>query len=103
MDIDDTRAILGTRLPKAKETMETQLIELLEEFSVENKQYSNSNVNFGRHQILDFVRDLLEKSQQNFLTKEVFILFSANIRGTMSSVCYYVLLLLYRVHVHVHV
>ncbi len=86
LDLDDTRAILSNRLPKAKEMMETQLLELMEEFSVVNKQYSNSNVNFGRHQILDFVRHLVEKAQQNRLSKEVFILFSENIRGTMSSV-----------------
>ncbi len=66
--------------------METQLIGLLEEFSVDDKQSSDSNVNFGRHQILDFVRDLVEKSQQNYLSKDVFILFSENIRGAVSSV-----------------
>ena len=86
LDLDDTQAILGNRLPKAKETMEAQLISLLEEYSVENKQYSDSNVNFGRHQILDFVRDLVDKSQQNFLNKEVFILLSENIRGAVQSV-----------------
>ena len=66
--------------------METQLIGLLEEFSVDDKQSSDSNVNFGRHQILDFVRDLVEKSQQNYLSKDVFILFSENIWGAVSSV-----------------
>ena len=66
--------------------METQLLGLLEEFSVENKQYSDSNVNFGRHQVLDFVRDLVDKSQQNYLSKDMFILFSENIRGAVSSV-----------------
>lgn len=86
LDIDDTQAILGNRLPKAKETMESQLTALIEEFSAENKQYSDSNVNFGRHQILDFVRDLLDRSRLNSLSKESFIVFSENIRGVVSSV-----------------
>ena len=86
LDLDDTQAILGNRLPKAKDAMEAQLIGLLDEFSGENKQFSDSNVNFGRQQILDFVRDLLEKSQQNYLSKDVFIVFSENIRGAVTSV-----------------
>lgn len=88
LDLDDTQAILGNRLPKAKEAMETQLATLIEEFSTENKQYSDSNVNFGRHQILDFVRDLLDKSRVNSLSKDSFIVFSENIRGVVSSVSY---------------
>ena len=88
LDLDDTKAILTNRLPKAKEMMETQLVAVLEEYSETNKQYSDSNVNFGRHQILDFSRDLLEKSQQsiNNLTRDCFILFSENVRVAVSQV-----------------
>ena len=86
MDVDDTLVLVNDRLPKAKEMMENQLTLLLEEFSKSNRHSADSNVNFGRHQILDFARDLLEKSKMDNLSKDQLFSFSGNIRTTVSEV-----------------
>ena len=67
--------------------METQLTSFLTEFCETDQQYSDSNVNFGRHQILDFTKELLDKSQQNRLSRDVFYIFSENVSHAVSEVC----------------
>ena len=66
--------------------MESQLVNFMSEFSETNRQFSDSNVNFARHQILEFARELLYKSQNESLNKEVFINFSENVLHAVTNV-----------------
>ena len=86
MDLDDTQIIFREKFPRAKAEMEAQLTTFLNEFSESNCQFSDSIVNFGRQQILEFARELLYKSQTEHLNKEVFIVFSENILQTVTKV-----------------
>ena len=43
-------------------------------------------MNFGRHQILECARELLEKSQQGALGKDSFIQISDNLEQTLADV-----------------
>ena len=86
LDIDDTKAIFRNKFPRAKADMEAQLKDFLHEFSEANKQLSDSNVNFGIHQVLEFTRELLENSEQDLLKKETFIVFSENVLHTVNEV-----------------
>ena len=86
MDLDDTHAIFKTKFPRLKEEMEHQLETYLEKYSEEALQYSDSNVNFARHQILEYTRDLLDQSQIGRLTKDTLICFSENVTHTLNEV-----------------
>lgn len=68
--------------------MEAQLKDFLQEFSEAKKQLSDSNVNFGIHQILEFTRELLEKSELEILKKDTFIVFSENVLHTVTEVIF---------------
>ncbi|XP_019850933.1 PREDICTED: microtubule-associated serine/threonine-protein kinase 3-like isoform X1 [Amphimedon queenslandica] len=86
LDLDDTHAIFREKYPRAKLEMENQLVTFMNEFSETNRQFSDSNVNFARHQILEFARELLFKSQNDLLSKEVFIQFSENVLQAVTNV-----------------
>jgi hypothetical protein len=86
LDLDDTLAIFREKFPRAKKEMELQLAEFLNKFSETNIQFSDSNVNFARHQILGFVRELLYKSQNEIINKDMFIVFSENILHAVTNV-----------------
>ena len=86
LDLDDTHTIFREKYPRAKLEMESQLVNFMSEFSETNRQFSDSNVNFARHQILEFVRELLYKSQNEALNKEVFINFSENVLHAVTNV-----------------
>ena len=73
--------------------MEAQLKDFLLEYSEANKQLSDSNVNFGIHQILEFTRELLENSEQEMLKKETFIIFSENVLHTVTEVIFNILVI----------
>ena len=66
--------------------MELQLESYLQRYSAEALQYSDSNVNFARHQILDITKELLEQSYQGRLTKDALIGFTENIDHTLKEV-----------------
>ena len=89
MDLDDTHAIFKHKFPRLKDEMEHHLITYLDKYSEEAIQYSDSNVNFARHQILEYMytRELLEQSQSDRLTKDALICFSENVDHTLSQVC----------------
>ena len=86
LDLDDTHTIFREKYPRAKLEMESQLVNFMSEFSETNRQFSDSNVNFARHQILEFARELLYKSQNEALNKEVFINFSENVLHAVTNV-----------------
>ena len=87
MDIDDTHAIFKHKFPRLKDEMEHQLINYLDKYSEESIQYSDSNANFARHQILEYTCELLDHSQNDRLTKDALICFSENVEHTLSEVC----------------
>lgn len=66
--------------------MEAQLIKFFNKYSETAQQFSDSNVNFACHQITGFVRELICKSQEDQLSKDVFIVFSENIIQTVTNV-----------------
>ena len=86
MDIDDTLVILKNKYPRAKDDMEIQLEKFLLDYSEKNTQFSDSNVNFARQQLLQLTQELLEKSRKNSLTKDDFLVFSANVDHTLREV-----------------
>ena len=64
----------------------SHLQDFLTKYSETNLQFSDTNVNFVRHQILQYARDILEKSRENKLTKEQFILLSENLEQAIVEV-----------------
>ena len=60
--------------------------EFLTKYSESNLQFSDSNINFGRHQILECARDALEKSRENALSKDQVISMCSNLEGTLVEV-----------------
>ena len=60
--------------------------EFLTKYSESNLQFSDSNINFGRHQILECARDALEKSRENALSKDQVISLCSNLEGTLVEV-----------------
>ena len=64
----------------------SHLQDFLTKYSETNLQFSDTNVNFVRHQILQYARDILEKSRENKLTKEQFILLSENVEQAIVEV-----------------
>ena len=86
MDIDDTLVILKNKYPRAKDDMEIQLEKFLLDYSERNTQFSDSNVNFARQQLLQLTQELLEKSRKNSLTKDDFLVFSENVDHTIREV-----------------
>lgn len=60
--------------------------EFLTKYSESNLQFSDSNINFGRHQILECARDALEKSKENTLSKDQIIAMCDNLEGTLVEV-----------------
>ena len=86
MDLDDTHAIFKNKFPRLKHEMEVQLDCYLQQYSEESLQYSDSNVNFARHQILDYTRELLDQSYNGRLTKDALIGFTENVDHTLKEV-----------------
>ena len=86
VDIDDTLVILKNKYPRAKDDMEIQLEKFLLDYSEKNTQFSDSNVNFARQQLLQLTQELLEKSRKNSLTKDDFLVFSENVDHTIREV-----------------
>ena len=64
----------------------SHLQDFVTKYSETNLQFSDSNVNFVRHQILEYAREILEKSKENKLTKEQFILLSENLEQAIVEV-----------------
>ena len=54
--------------------------------SEENLQFSDSTMNFARHQILSYAREILERSRDGVLNKEQFIVLSENLEATLTEV-----------------
>ena len=60
--------------------------EFLTKYSESNLQFSDSNINFGRHQILECARGALEKSKENALSKDQVIAMCDSLEGTLVEV-----------------
>jgi microtubule-associated serine/threonine kinase len=86
LDQDATINIFRQKYPKAKEEMEERLQEFLTKYSESNLQFSDSNINFGRHQILECARGALEKSKENTLSKDQVIAMCDSLEGTLVEV-----------------
>ena len=60
--------------------------EFLTKYSESNLQFSDSNINFGRHQILECARGALEKSKENTLSKDHVIGMCDSLEGILVEV-----------------
>ena len=73
-------------LPPALPPALCPLQEFLTKYSESNLQFSDSNINFGRHQILECARDTLDRSRDNALSKDQVIAMCNNLEGTLVEV-----------------